>query len=264
MSIVSYIRATGDPDYNFAYSDFTVEFFASTVSANGCQTLFEITNNESQAANLFTSTRFMTIIEYGNLNAYAFEITSPFFVSGNVSSFTSPVPITANSRLFYNGHLLSTREYSVSGTTINLGGNVEISNSTTMVELGQVLFQVYGDPVASNTSYFVSAERYQNEFYLFLNGQLQAPAVPAFNAIPSQVLTHTIGTGTLSRIDSPALLTIGANRDGEDPLYGEFGDIKIVNGTAIHVQAAMQQSVIDGSTFLNANLGTQNSAIIID
>lgn len=261
MSQVSYIRATGDPDYNFAYSDFTVEFFVESSSSEGVQTLFEVANNESFAANLYTQSRFFTAVENGNLNAYAIQTISPFYVGGNVATFTSPIPINPSLRIFYDGEFLTANDYVVSGTTITL--NITPSSSQALVEMGQVVFQVQGQPVTANTVHFVSAERYQNQFYLFLDGQSQSPAVPAFNAIPTQVLYNTVGTGNVQRYDAPALLTIGANKNGKDPLYGKFGDFKITNGVARHVQPIKIQSTIS-SLFTQANLGTQPSSIKIE
>ena len=263
MSNIGYIKATGDQDYNFAYSDFCIEFFVSASSSNNnCQTLFEITNNESAAANLYTKTRFLTVIENGNLNAYAIEITTPFIVGANISSFTCPASIPPNNKIFYNGHLLQPNQYSITDNIVTLS-NITISNVNTLTEVGQILFENTGSNISANTMHFISAERYQNEFYLFLDGQSLNIPVPAFNAIPSQILANTIGTGNINRSDSPALLTIGANRDGEDPLYGKFGDIKIVNGTAVHVQQIAQQNIISG-TIVNPNLASHSSFIQID
>jgi hypothetical protein len=262
MSQVSYIRAAGDPDYNFAYSDFTVEFFVEAPDTSGCQTLFEISNNESAAANLYAQTRFFTVIENGNLNAYAIQTMSAFYVGAGVTTFTSPVPITANDRIFYDGQFLISGDYTVSGTTINL---LILPNtmSTVLVEIGQVLFQIQGQSFSENAVHFVSAERFQNEFYLFLDGQSQSAPVPAFNAIPTQVIANTAGTGNLQRFNGPALLTIGANKNGKDALFGKFGDFKITNGVSRHVQQSQIQEVIS-SSFTTANLGTQASAINID
>jgi hypothetical protein len=263
MSTPSYIRAVGDSDYNFSYNDFTVEFFAETITANGCQTLFEITNNESPAANLYTNTRFMTVIESGNLNAYGIETIAPFYVNGNATFFTTPVSITANSKIFYDGQLLQPNQYVVTGNSNVTISNITISTTTVLAEVGQVLFEVLGNNVSANSMHFISAERYQEQFYLFLDGQSQNPAVSANVAIPAQVITNTVSHSNVFRFDSPALLTIGANKDGQNPLYGAFGDIKIVNGNAIHVQPYQMQNTIE-SSFTDFNLGTQPSDIIID
>jgi len=226
------------------------------------QTLFEISNNESPAANLYTSTRFLTVIENGNLNSYAIQIISPFVVGGNSNVFTSPIPISNNDKIFYNGELLNDLQLSISGSSISLS-NVNINTSNTIVEIGQVLFQVLGEAITENTQHFISAERSQNQFYLFLDGQLQSAPVPAFNAIPSQVLTNTISNSNIQRYDSPALLTIGANKDGKDPFYGQFGDFKIINGTAIHIPETEITNTIY-SSFNDANLGCGIADIIVE
>ena len=261
MSTGSYIRAFGDSDYNFAYSDFTVEFFAETTANIGCQTLFEITNNESPAANLYTNTRFLTVIENGNLNSYAIQTVASFTVDANVSSFSSPIPIANNDKIFYDGELLEPNQYSISGRTIFLS-NTTISTSSVLAEVGQVLFKVLGGIFTSNVSHFISAERFQNQFYLFLDGVSQSAPTPAFNAIPSQVLTNTSSSSNLLRYNSPALLTIGANKDGKDPFYGLFGDIKIINGVSEHVTSTEIQNTIS-SEFTSANLGMHPADIII-
>jgi hypothetical protein len=262
MNKPSYIRAVGDLDYNFAYNDFTVEFFVSTNTSNGCQTLFEITNNESAAANLYTKTRFLTLIENGNLNAYAIGVVAPFYIGANISSFTSPIPIASDIKIFYDGSFLESNQYSVSGSSVTLS-NISLSTSNALVEIGQILFNINGNEISENDLHFISAERFQNQFYLFLDGQSQSAPVSAFNAIPSQVLTNTISYGNIQRYDSPALLTIGANRDGIDPLFGQFGDFKITNGTSRHVQATEIQNTIS-SQFTDANLGSQISSIEIE
>jgi len=262
MSQISYIRAAGDPDYNFAYSDFTVEFFVETSDNDGVQTLFEIANNESAAANLYTQTRFFTAIENGNLNAYAIQTVTPFIVGAGVTVFTSPTPVGPNDRVFYDGQFLTTGEYTISGSTITL---LILPNNlnNVLVEIGQVLFQVQGQSVTTGNVHFVSAERFQNQFYLFLDGEAQSTPVPAFNAIPTQVISNTVGTGNLARYDSPALLTIGANKNGKDALFGKFGDFKITNGVSRHVQQSQIQQTIS-SLFTDANLGMQPSSIEID
>ena len=258
----AYIRAIGDADYNFAYNDFTIEFFASTTVSDGCQTLFEITNNESNAANLYTKTRFLSTIEYGNLNAYAIQINTPFFVPGNTSVFTSPTTISSSDKVFYNGEFLTNDQYTITTPNIITISNVSLNPVNTFVEVGPVLFEITGSPISSNTIHFISTERYQGKFYLFLDGISQSVPVDAYTAIPTQILTNTISNGNISRINSPALLTIGANRDGKNPFFGQFGDIKIINGTAQHVsEIKMKDSIV--SSFTDYNLGTQNSAIVI-
>jgi hypothetical protein len=262
MSQISYIRAAGDPDYNFAYSDFTVEFFVESSDSDGVQTLFEIANNESAAANLYTQTRFFTAIENGNLNAYAIQTTTPFMVGAGVTVFTSPVPVGPNDRIFYDGQFLTTGDYTISGTTITLDIPPNTLNNV-LVEIGQVLFQVQGQEFSSGNVHYVSAERFQNQFYLFLDGKSQSTPVPAFNAIPTQVISNTVGNGNLARFDSPALLTIGANKNGKDAVFGKFGDFKITNGVSRHVQASQIQQTIS-SQFTDANLGMQLSSIEIE
>jgi hypothetical protein len=264
MSSFSYIRATGDSDFNFSYSDFTVEFFVETSNANASpQTLFEITNNESEAANLFSKTRFFTVLENGNINAYATQDVAILYINANANSFTSPVTVDANYRLFYNGQLLESNQYTVSGMDVALS-NITISNSNTLASISQILFQVQGDKFSANSMHFVSAERYQNQFYLFLDGQIQKTPVPAYYAIPTQILSNTANANSnITRIDGPALLTIGANKDGQDPLYGLFGDIKITNGNSKHVPY-LQPTQSIYSNFPDPFLGTNSSDIVIN
>jgi hypothetical protein len=240
-----------------------VEFFAETNTSNGCQTLFEITNNESASANLYTKTRFLTVIENGNLNAYAIQIVAPFIVGGHVSNITTPIPIASNDKIFYNGELLAPNQYSVSGSHLHLS-NIAISSTSVLTEIGQVLFEVLGGLVTVDVSHFISAERYQNQFYLFLDGVSQSAPVAAYNAIPAQVITNSSNiNASLQRYGSPALLTIGANRDGKNQFLGMFGDVKIINGVSEHVTETEIQNTIS-SLFTDANLGTQPADIIID
>jgi hypothetical protein len=202
MSTFSYIRATGDQDYNFNLNDFTVEFFAETSNANAYQTLVEITNNESPAANLFATTSFYIVLESGNISSYA----------------------TNNAN---------------------------------------ILFQIQGNEFSANTLHFISAERCSNVFYLFLDGQSQATPVTANVPIPAQILANIANANsTINRFDSPALLTIGADSNGQNPLYGKFGDIKIVNGNAAHVNLSQSQNIVY-SSFNQPYLGTHPADIIV-
>jgi len=265
MSQISYIKAIGDADYNFAYNDFTVEFFVkpTTNLGSSIQTLFEITNNDFAIANAYSSTRFLTVIDQLQVNSYAIQISANLPIGGGSNVFISPFPITSNNKIFYNGSLLQNSQYSVSGRTNVTLQNISIDPNPTTVEIGTVLFEVLGSNVSINTLHFISAERSKNQFYLFLDGIAQSAPVAAFNAIPTQVLNNNTSNANLQRFGSPALLTIGANRDGIDPFYGQFGDIKVVNGAALHVQEAFPQNIIS-SEFTDANLGEHYADIIID
>ena len=265
MGTNGYIRAVGDSDYNFGYNDFCIEFFIESdgTTANGAQTLFEITNNNSPAANLYQKTRLITVLESNNLNTYALQTVDYISVLSNVGYFTSPVPVTSNIKFFYNSQLLNSNQFSASGSNISLTANINISAVNTQVEVAEILFSVNGTNVTSNVNHFISAERYQNHFYLYLDGVAQCIGVPAFQAIPCQELPWTGNTANvLNRTGNSALLTIGANRDGADPFFGEFGDFKITNGVARHVTLSEPQNIIK-SSFTDTQLGKRSADITI-
>ena len=265
MSSYGYIKAVGDSDYNFGYSDFTVEFFMepTAVNSNSAQTLFEITNNESNAAQNYQKTRFFSTIESGNLNAYAIQTLDVISLGSNISFFTSPVVLTDDFRIYYDGTLLQNGQYSISGSNISINSNVIVTHATT-VELGEILFSINGGQVTNGTTHFISAERYQNQFYLFLDGVSQSPSVPAYQAIPCQELPWMSNTANvLNRTGSPALLTIGANRDGKDPFFGMFGDFKITNGLSRHVPTIKNTNTIT-SNLADSQLGLRSADIVID
>ena len=263
MANIGYIRTTGDTNYNFGMNDFTVEFFAETSSNSSPQTLFEITNNESAAANLYVKTRFITVLESGNINAYGIQTNWPTVLSGNANSFSiSPTISSSNLKIFYNGNLLANTQYSYSS------GNVVIANSAivsgnVLVEAGQLLFSVYGKSFTANTQHFVSAERQNDYFYLFLDGTVQAMPVLANVNIPAANIVNSANTSQiLSRVNGPALLTIGANKDGQNPFIGEFGDFRVTNGVARHITVSQPTASIS-SEFTDTELGTRAQDIII-
>jgi hypothetical protein len=203
MSTPGYIRAVGDQNYNFGNNDFTVEFFAQTVSNNSPQTLFEITNNESFAANNYNQTRFLTVLENGNINSYA----------------------------------------------------IQTSNNS-------VLFSINGNKFSSNTTHFVSTERKDNKFYLYLDGVSQSQPVNASIPIPAQYITNNSNSMQLSRVGSPALMTIGADKNGSNAFIGSFGDFRVTNGIARHVRESQVQNRIT-SEFTDIILGTRAEDINI-
>jgi hypothetical protein len=259
-----YIKASGDADYNFGLNDFTVEFFAETTEQPiHVQTLFEITNNESPAAINYGTTRFITAIENNNIVAYCIQITNIITMAAGVNNFISPIPLSSNNRIFYNGHLLKASQYTISGVTVTLDSSV-ISAVNCFAEIGLVLFSSIGSVFTPNVMHFISAERYMGNFYLYLDGRLQSTPMPASVYIPLQSLPY-IGAGSapnLNRIGSPSLLTIGANKDGQDHFTGKFGDFKISNGIARHVPSTIVSSNIS-SQFVDGQLGLRSADIIV-
>jgi len=203
MSTPGYIRAAGDQNYNFGNNDFTVEFFASTISNNYPQTLFEISNNESFAANNYNQTRFITAIENGNINSYALQ--------------------TNNNSL---------------------------------------LFSINGNEFSPNVTHFISAERKNNKFYLFLDGVTQSQPVNAAIPIPAQYIINNSNSMQLPRINSSALITIGADKNGANTFIGSFGDFRVTNGIARHVRESQVQNKIT-SEFTDIVLGTRAEDINI-
>lgn len=203
--MAGYIRSIGDKDYNFGYNDFTVEFFAKTNNSSPTQTLFEITNNESYAANNYIQTRFITSIINGNINSKAVQTNT-----------------------------------------------------------GNILFSIDGVYFQPNISHYISTERKDNNFYLFFDGVSQSQPVNIANiAIPSQSISNISNLSqTLLRIDSPALLTIGADKNGGNILSGSIGDFRITNGVARHVYESKIEDSIS-SSFTDNILGTRSSDINI-
>lgn len=256
-----YIRAIGDSDYNFGYNDFTVEFFVETTNINYLQTLFEITNNESAAADFYKKTRFTTLIENGNLNVYVIQTSWPQMV--NTTTFSIPETSSNNIKIFFDGVLLYPWQYTFNNGIISLTGNIDILGPT-YVEPGEILCSIKGNQLSQNTLHFVSVERKDNKLYLFLDGVLQGNVAISFNSIPDQVITNTQSPyQVLSRAGYPALLTIGANKDGNNPLMGKFGDFRVTNGIARHVVTLHDQNSIY-SVATDANLGIRAQDIIID
>lgn len=259
-----YVRAVGDSDYNFGYNDFTVEFFVnpSNLSAN-VQTLFEITNNESPAASSYQQTRLLTLIENGQLNSYCLQTVSAFDI-GTASYFESPIPINANLRLFYGGNLLESSQYTVEGSNVSLASNSKTNAINSVVEIAEPFFALWGTAITANTLHYVSAEKQNNHFYLYLDGVSQAAAQPAFQPIPAQILPNfSNGANVLVRTANTALLTIGANRDGCNPFYGEFGDFKITNGLARHVRSSNIETYLSGGSFTDSTLGQKSNDIVV-
>ncbi|VVC05066.1 Uncharacterised protein [uncultured archaeon] len=254
----SFIQTAGDSDYNFAYSDFTVEFFFSNLAYNDVQTLFEITNNETYNDSNYSKTRFLAAIEEGNLNLYGFEIKQVLQVDADTETFTLPFSIGNRYRFFADGSLQPVDTVTTQGNQISL--SYETDDSTITVEVAEILFAIYGNAVSMNDSHFLSAERYQNQLYLFLDGIQQKFAVPAFAAIPEQYVTN-FSTHQMTA-STQALLTIGANKDGEDAFIGSFGDFKITNGNARHVSELLSQQVIE-SNFIDQKMNS-NIAILAD
>lgn len=266
MSQNAYIRAAGDSDYNFGHADFTVEFFMETANANSspCQTLFEVTNNVSAAADLYQQTRFLTLLQNGNLHAVGLQTIAPFFIDGNVTTFSSPFPLTNNYLIFYDGKLLQNNQYTVDGMNITLS-NVSLGSGNVLTEISEILFQVTGNAITSGSMHFISAERYQNQFYLYLDGSLQEKAVPAYYAIPTQYLPLSSNAfSNINRSGNAALLTIGANRNGEDFFFGKFGDFRVTNGVSRYAASFGQTDIIAGGMLSDSLLGTRSADINIE
>ena len=262
MSNNGYIKGVGDSDYNFGYNDFTVEFFTTPTSNISPQTIFEITNNESPAANLYIKNRFLTTIENGNINAYGLQTKWPLILSGGSNSFSISETNAANIKLFYDGGLLEANQYNFSNGNITLHNTVIVPGNV-LVEVGEILFSVMGESLSLNTPHFISAERKNENFYLYLDGNAQSQPVNANVSIPSQYITNSANIAqVLSRVNSSALLTIGANKDGCNPFIGNFGDFRITNGIARHVSDSYPQNSIS-SQFIDSSLGIRSSDINI-
>ena len=239
ISQYGYIRAVGDPDYNFANSNFTIEFFIEPNSNSGIQTLFEITNNESSAAENYSRSRFIGVIENGNANIFGLQIVGTSPVLANSNTFISPINVNANNRISYNGILLSSSQYTISnngyGNVITMNG-VILSPVNTVAEINQILFNAQGGSISSGNSHFISIERSSNDLYLFIDGQLQNNSFNISVPVPNQYLTNLNNNSiVLNRVNAPSLLTIGANQYGENPFFGKFGDFKIIKGYAEHI-----------------------------
>lgn len=257
-----YARAIGDSDYNFGYQDFTIEFFVETFSHIGAQTLFEITNNESSATDLYKKTRFVTLLENGNINTYALQSSWPIILSSGNNFFQLPGAEASNIKIFYNGTLLATDQYTFINGNVTLSSDVIVSG-TVLVEACEILFSILGNQVSETTTHFVSVERKDSKCYLFLDGVLQGNAATALISIPDQLITNSIPPyQVLNRTNGPALLTIGANKNGENPLLGKFGDIRVTKGVARHVVTLNEQNSIY-SLSTDTTLGTRAQDINI-
>ncbi len=247
----SYIKASGDPDYNFGYEDFTVEFFATTSNNQTTQTLFEISSIEANTSNFYPIFRFLNVIESGNLNIYGVQTITPFVVTGN--NFISPISFTNNNKLFANGSLLSNNEFTTYPNSV-----VVINNfSSGEIEIGGIQTQILGGGFTANTTHFVSVERQNGMLYLYLDGTPQSLPTFAFEAIPSCNSSNVISTTA-----NNALLTIGANKDGLNALSGKFGDFRITKGIARHVNLTNPKTTIQ-SNFTDTSLGLRPQDIIV-
>jgi len=212
-----YIQSAGENDYSFGSGDFTVEFFSELTSNANVQTFFEICDNPLTSNSM---TRMLLTSDNGYANLNILSVYGNVNIAANVSTFTSPITIDSNVRISYNGNILLPNQYSVvSNTSVTLS-NVSISNAASVVEISQISSAIQGGQITSNTSHFFSVERKDSNLYLFMDGVIQNSPNVANAAIPSS---------------SIAILTIGANHFGLNPIKGKFGDFRITKGTAVHV-----------------------------
>jgi hypothetical protein len=243
MTTNGYIKASGDNDYNFGTNDFTVEFFVESLNIDITpQTLFEIANIN----NSIGSVRFFTAIEAGNINTYCIQLSQIFTLPANTNSFSLSL-LPNQIKIYYNGKLLGSNEYTFENNTVIINNP---SSTTALVEIGTIIFSILGAYFTPNITHFVSVERKNNLFYLYLDGISQHKATTANVSIPNQS-------------SNLAVLTIGANTTGNNPLVGTFGDFRITNGFARHVDISQLQNTIY-SQFTDTTLGTNPADIIID
>lgn len=229
----SYIKSS-DTDYNLGIKDFTIEFFSDPSSNSNCQTILEISNDKSFAANLFSYNRFFINLINGNIISESVYINDIFYVDGNISTFSTSNILNSNNSIFYDENLLTSNQYTTSENNITL--LIPPSGiANTKVEVGTILFQITGNNLPINQPTFISSERKDNNFYLFVNGISQQ--IPNSNIvyIPSSNISNIYANTTLDRTNFPALLTIGSNKDGGNPYHGKLGNFKITKNIAKHV-----------------------------
>lgn len=229
----SYIKSS-DTDYNLGIKDFTIEFFSNPSSNSNCQTILEISNDKSFAANLFSYNRFFINLINGNIISESVYINDIFYVDGNISTFSTSNILNSNNSIFYDENLLTSNQYTTSENNITL--LIPPSGiANTKVEVGTILFQITGNNIPINQPTFISSERKDNNFYLFVNGISQQ--IPNSNIvyIPSSNISNIYANTTLDRTNFPALLTIGSNKDGGNPYHGKLGNFKITKNIAKHV-----------------------------
>lgn len=241
-----YVKAIGDPDYNFGLNDFTIEFWVRQSSnQSNIQTVFELTNNEPQYFNTLSQIRFFAVLDNGNLNvvcantiyAGTYNPSTPYVIGTNS---------TANLTVFYDGVLLPTTGYSLSANVLTVNNPI---SGNVLIEPASVVFSISGPQLTSNVDYFVSVERMDGEVYLYVNG-IEEGRASGNCYIPANMLGNSIPVN-----NAPALITIGANRDGWNPFSGYFGDFRVTNGIARHVVESQPQGNIY-STLTDSTLGT--------
>lgn len=271
LSPYGYAKILGSSEYNFGLNDFTIEFWTNQYQKlNDIQTLFEVSTNVSARAAEYQQLRFLLVNEQGNLNVYGIQ-TSYVGNYSNGNVFTVPEVNNANIRTFYAGEMLKQSDY-----TVFPNGNLVINhplNGQQLIEPGKIEFQIKGPEFSGNINHYVSVERYNGNIFLFVDGNQYANVfggnisaginrnVSANINIPSTQLTSLI-LGNINITDSPALVTIGANRDGFNPVFGQFGDFRITNGQARHILTAQPQGNIY-SEFTSANIGQHAADIVI-
>jgi len=124
-----------------------------------------------------------------------------------------------------------------------------------------VLFSITGSDISLGNTHFISAERKDNKFYLFLDGVSQENAVSANYSIPYLGSASNIANNA-SFFNSPATLTIGSDTLGANTFIGSFGDFKITKGVARHVRERKSKNSIS-SQFTDTILGTRAEDINI-
>ncbi len=94
-----YLSAVPDTSFNLDKNDFTIENWFNTLTGNGIQTIYEITNNESNVNILTNRFRLMSIIENGNLKIYGFDIKNESILDIKAYQIQSNFAPSSNDKL---------------------------------------------------------------------------------------------------------------------------------------------------------------------
>lgn len=253
-----YAQMIGDTAYNFGLNDFTIEFWVNQYQTDYIQTLFEISTNVSPQAEYYQQFRLLTVNEQGNLNIYGLQTTYVGYYDSTIP-FTLPLSNSDSIRTFYNGNMLLQSEYNVSTS-----GNLTVNNPNNVPELiepSPIQFSIFGPSLSGNTNYYVSVERYNGNLFLFVDGKQVGNAAANINIPGTSLTSNTFANINIT--NNPAMLTVGANRDGWNPTVGKFGDLRVTNGQARNVLASRPQGNIY-SNFTSSNLGFAAADIVIN
>lgn len=247
-----YLSASTDPGYNFGVDDFAVELWVTSLEPAVTQTIFEITDAQSQSDIARWRNRFMLTVENNILSAvilrsrWGMVVTTP-------ANIISPVNSLDNMRLFYNGMLLSPSDYKIVNKNLEFTFNV-VTND--IIELSEILTTCSANSFTNNTAHFISIERKDNILYLFVDGILQSFSNASAN-IPN-TREYWVADNAELQI-APAALFIGANRNGVNNFIGLIGDIRITNGVSRY--ACIAQSLDDISLSYLDTIGPLNANI---